>query len=259
MTANQRVGEMPMMRLRASLMAGTVLLAGLGLSVPAHAEGRCPPGFYPTGSEAAGWLGCAPMGPMEEGPEESSGGGYSDGLPPMHYDPEQLRIWAEAATRREAALERERMRDPVYRRLSAGYWEYVDADPADSKEICMATFLTRRGGVILMDWGGEYPGTYLAFFGGSISRTADIQRLRVSLTQSGEEQIVQAFHAPLPWEPSLGMVMFAVPSTSALLDNIEAVQDFEVKLQDQTLVWGEWHSGTEARDHLRSCIQRRQA
>lgn len=244
------------------VMLGAWVLAGLGAPVPAaHAEGRCPPGFYPTGGGTAGWLGCAPMGPMEEeeASEESSGGGYSDGLPPMRYDPEQLRIWAEEATRAEAAVEAERMRDPVYRRLSAGYWEYIESDPTDPKQICMATFLTRRGGVVLMDWGGEYPGTYLAFFGGGIRQTASIERLRVSLIQSGEEQTVQAFHAPVPWEPSLGMVMFAVPSTSALLDNIDAVQDFEVKLQDQALVWGEWHSGTEARNHLRACVERRRA
>lgn len=247
---------------RVSALVVGVVLAGLGFTASvARAEGRCPPGFYPTGSEAAGWLGCAPMGPTseEEPAEDGPAGGYNDGLPPIRYDPEQLRIWAEASTRADAYRESERMRDPVYRRLSTGYWDFVDADPADPKEICLATFLTPRGGVVLMDWRGEYPGTYLAFFGGGIKRTDRIERLRVSLTQSGEEQTVQVFHAPLPWEPSLGMVMFAIPSTSALLENIEAVQDFEVKLQDQTLIQGEWHSGAEARNHLRACVERRRA
>lgn len=242
------------------VFAWALALAGLATH-QARAEGRCPPGFYPTGSEAAGWLGCAPMGPMEgqDAPDEGSGGGYRDGLPPMRYDPEQLKIWNEMAIQRETALENERMKDPVYQRLSAGYWEYLASDPADPKQICMATFLTRRGGVVLMDWGGAHPGSYLAFFGGAIRKVDQIQRLRVSLKQGGHVQTVQAFHGPLPWEPSLGMLMFKVPSTSALIDNIEPVQDFEVMLQDLTLVWGEWHSGTKARQHLSDCVQRRRS
>lgn len=44
-----------------------IVLIGIGLpQYPAHAEGRCPPGFYPTGGNDVGWLACAPMGPAAE-------------------------------------------------------------------------------------------------------------------------------------------------------------------------------------------------
>lgn len=241
------------------LPAIALSLAAYILPTSARAEGNCPPGFYPTGGDAAGWHACAPMGPMEEEGEadEESGGGYSDGLPPIHYDPELWKIWMEESRKAEEWREAERLNNPTYRRLKQGYWEYVSADPSDPKQICMATFLTVRGGVLLMDWAGEHRGTFLAFFSASVPRTDRIERQRFSLTQSGETQTVQAFHAPLPWERKLGMVMFAVPSTEALLTAIEDVQDFEVKAGNDTFAWGEWHSGHQARDHLRQCVNNR--
>jgi Domain of unknown function (DUF4189) len=45
---------------------GAALLGMLCLHGTAKAEGRCPPGYYPTGGNDAGWLGCAPMGPIEQ-------------------------------------------------------------------------------------------------------------------------------------------------------------------------------------------------
>ncbi|HEV7227196.1 hypothetical protein [Brevundimonas sp.] len=241
------------------MIAAATVVSGICLDAsPAHAQG-CPPGFYATGGGNAGWVGCAPVGPIEEeeAPEEFAGEGYGGGLPPMRYDPEQTRMWAEASIRADAYRESERMKDPVYRRLSEGYWEHFEFESGDPWQTCIATFLTPRGGVVLMDWTGDNPGTFIAFFGGAIGSVDRIERLRVTLIQSGEEQTVEAFHAPFPWEPQLGMVMFAVPSTAALLDNIEAVQDFEVKLVDQTLVWGEWHSGDAARERLAACVRRR--
>lgn len=242
------------------LVLAVTFVAGACIPVSAaHAQG-CPPGFYTTGGGNAGWVGCAPVGPIEDeaAPEDSAPELYG-GLPPMRYDPEQTRIWAEASTRADAYRESERMRDPAYRRLSEGYWEHLEFEPGDPWQTCIATFLTPRGGVVLMDWTGDHPGTFIAFFGGAIGSVDRIQRLRVTLIQSGDEQTVEAFHAPFPWEPRLGMLMFAVPFTASLLDNIEASQDFEVKLIDQTLVWGAWHSGLEARDQLVSCVERRTA
>jgi hypothetical protein len=108
-----------------------------------------------------------------------------------------------------------------------------------------------------MDWAGDYRGTFLAFFGAAIPRATTIQQTRVSLTQSGETQTVQAFHAPLPWAAEIGMIMFAVPSTEALLGSIENVQDFDVKIAGQSVAWGEWHDGQQARDRLRACVNAR--
>lgn len=52
------------------LLAGLAMLVLLTVSVDAHAEGRCPDGYYPTGGADVGWYGCAPMGPM---PDEGDG------------------------------------------------------------------------------------------------------------------------------------------------------------------------------------------
>jgi Domain of unknown function (DUF4189) len=47
-------------------LLGAALLGMLCLPGSAKAEGRCPPGYYPTGGNDVGWLGCAPMGPTEQ-------------------------------------------------------------------------------------------------------------------------------------------------------------------------------------------------
>lgn len=70
--------------------------------------------------------------------------------------------------------------------------------------------------------------------------------MRVSQTQA-----VRAVHSPFLWARDLGMVVFAVPSTEALPKSIEDIQDFEVKADGRTYIWGEWHSGNQARDRLR--------
>ena len=77
------------------------------LAGAAHAEGPCPPGFYPTGGGQSGWHACAPMGPMEEEEEPYSeaeagynGSGYSSST---HFDPAQWAEWARAAQEAEAA------------------------------------------------------------------------------------------------------------------------------------------------------------
>lgn len=238
--------------------AGLSLLA-CAFGSPAHAEGRCPPGYYPTGGGSAGWEACAPMGPIEEaaGDREEENGSYVDGLPFRRFDPEEWKILMEGSRKAEEWREAERMKDPAYRRLKQGYWEYPEANRNDRKQICLASFLTPQGGVMLMDWAGENPGTFLAFYGAGIAPTKQIVRQRLSLKQSGETQQVQAFRGSFPWEQRMGMVMFAVPSTQALLDAIKDVQDFEVASGDETFIWGEWHSGHQARDQLRQCISRR--
>lgn len=239
------------------------LAAFLGLFLislaPASAEGRCPPGFYPTGGGDAGWLGCAPMGPMEEAQEEeeASEGGYGGGLPPRNYpSAEELQAMAEASIKAEQWREAERMKDPVYRKLKEGYWYYPEGEEGRG-DVCMATFLSTKGGAVLMDWAGDQKGTFLAFFGAGIPRAKEIKKMKVTLIQSGERQTVKAFHAPFFSSEELGMVMFAVPSTDALISSIEDLQDFEVRQSGQTLILGEWHSGHEARDYLAGCVAAR--
>jgi hypothetical protein len=243
--------------LSCSAFLGLVLIS-LALAAPARAEGRCPPGFYPTGGGNAGWEGCAPMGPIEQEPEyEEESGGYYDELPPRSYpSAEELQAMAEASIKAEQWREDERMKDPVYRKLKEGYWYYPEGDEAKG-DVCVATFMSTKGGAVMMDWAGDQKGTFLAFFGAGIPRAEKIKTVKVSLIQSGETQTVKAFHAPFFSSEELGMIMFAVPSTDALLTSIEDVQDFEVMQSGQTLILGEWHSGHEARDFLTGCVTAR--
>lgn len=229
------------------------------LTSVSHAEGNCPPGFYPTGGGNSGWHACAPMGPMEEEEtysEEESGRGDSGYDSPTRFDPAQWAEWARAAQEAEAAREAMRMRDPAYRALRPGLWEFPN-DAASAPAICTAGFFTTRGGVLLMDWTGEHNGAFIAFWGASVPRAERFEQQSVTLIQSGETQTVRAFHAPAPWAEDIGMILFAVPSSQALIDSIEDVQDFEVKLHGQTVISGEWHSGLQAKAALRQCVARR--
>jgi hypothetical protein len=96
------------------------VVAALGLwlalvpASPAQAEGNCPPGYYPTGGGTAGWVGCAPMGPMaQEDPydEPVDQPARPAGPPPVnayiavafHWDSPE--IWATAGQRSKAAAE----------------------------------------------------------------------------------------------------------------------------------------------------------
>jgi hypothetical protein len=232
----------------------------LFLSTPAQAEGRCPPGFYPTGGAEAGWYGCAPMGPMEDASQGNDGndqGSYASDLPPMRYDPQEWAAWMDIIRRGEEAAEAERLKDPLYRELKAGVWDFGKPDQDARRDVCLAIFLQLRGGVLMMDWQGDNKGTFLAFYGGAIPRYTAITTASVTLTQSGEKQNVTAFHAPFPWRTELGMVMFAVPSTAALLASIEDEQDFEVEMAGQPVISGKWHSGLTARSHLAQCVSER--
>ncbi len=52
------------------LFAHLPLLLVLLIQTKAHAEGRCPDGYFPIGGGSAGWEGCAPMGPGADGAQE---------------------------------------------------------------------------------------------------------------------------------------------------------------------------------------------
>lgn len=247
------------------LLAPFALLA---LASPALAEGNCPPGYFPTGGGNAGWVGCAPMdggvGSYDDGYDD---GGYDDGgyyeddyydmPPPVTYSAQDWADFAAATAIAEAEAEAERMTDPIYRQLKEGSWNF-DSSPARSKAgVCMASYLSLGGGVLMADWAGEDQGTYLGFFGPGIPSVSRIKKAKVTLIQSGESQTVQAFLAPFPWTEGLGMILFAVPSTNALVTSIEDRQDYTVTYKGKTVIQGEWHSGSKARNWLKNCTSGR--
>jgi hypothetical protein len=223
------------------------------LATPVWAEGNCPPGYFPIGGGNAGWEGCAPMGEYEDYEDEGYYDEEYETPPPMEYSAQDWADFAAASALAAAEAEAARQNDPTYRKLAAGFWDF-DSSPARAKAgVCMATWLTLGGGVLLSDWSGKEKGTYLGFFGPSIPHVARIKKTKVTLTQSGKDQTVQAFLAPFPWSKELGMIIFAVPSTSALVSSIEDRQDYAVTLKGKTVVQGEWHGGAKAQSWLKRC------
>lgn len=243
-----------MSMLRAGLTAaGFFLVTFAGLAPAASAEGNCPPGFFPIGGGNAGWEGCAPMG-GDDGDyyeDDGYGGGNSGPL----WTPDD---WAELARELQAESEAQRaeraamLSDPKFQKLSKGYWEFDEKSRKDG--VCTATYMSLQGGVILMDWAGSEPGTYLAYFGPDIPPLKNMKRLKLTLIQSGNKQTVRAYQGSVPWDHEMGMVMFAVPGSAALLGAIEDTQDFKVLKKRTALIEGEWHSGSEAKTYLSECI-----
>lgn len=262
-------------------LASILSLALVSLAAsPAHA---CPPGHYTIGGGTGGWIGCAPM---------DGGVGTGHGAPSLQemeirapglstYDP---KAWADFFRHlAEQTIEQERRQVPphlrdVYESLLKGTWLFGQSRPGASVPMCSASFHTRRGGIMFLDWGGPEPGTTFSFFGDRIPRVRKVSRVRVRLEQSGTLQEVEAFHTAFPLVPRMGMVMMRVPSTQALLSAIDDVQDYKLSMDERqltrsTTIIGRlregtaptgryhevsnntWHSGLSARDYLAKCLK----
>lgn len=246
----------------------------------AHA---CPPGHYSIGGGTGGWVGCAPMdGGVGSGQSAPSLQDLEIRAPGLStYDP---KAWADFITHlAQQTIEQERQQVPphlreVYESLLKGTWMFGQSRPDSRVPMCMASFHTRRGGVMFLDWGGPEPATTFSFFGDRIPRVNKVSRVRVRLEQSGTMQEVEAFHTGFPLLPRMGMVMMRVPSTQALLSAIDDVQDYKLSMDERQL-WrsttiigrlregnaptgryhevsnNTWHSGHSARDSLAKCLK----
>lgn len=127
----------------------------------------------------------------------------------------------------------------------------------DPNQVCQASFYAGNSGVVLIDSPVGEPTTFLGFYGGSIPPVSATEKVRLSLTQSGETQTVQAFHVPSVVNPNQGMYLFAVPSTQALLSSIEDQQDYTIVANGRKVVQGQWQDGDSARHWLSRCVQQR--
>lgn len=226
------------------------------IAMPARAHWSCPAGVDPFGPNNTG-VACVWMddGGDEGGFDE---GGFDEGgapsPPPMvHYSPEEWQAFIDAAVESDRRAEEERMRDPVYRALKTGTWDLAETPPDSAVRVCSATFLTLAGGVMLLDIQGDKGGSFLGFYGGGIERTKNTKIVRLSLTQSGETQTVNAMQAPFPMSRALGMYLFRVPNTTLLLDSIEDEQDFAIARDGAVMTEGRWRDGGKAREWMRTC------
>lgn len=236
-----------------ALCFSAMITALLGLlPTPIKAQVFCNPEYMPPGS-------CVPYDHMLERQKQRE---------QMAYE-QRTRIWSpqqwndfvkaaqESAQRNAQDAERQRMQDPAYKKLRSGIWDFYQSKPSETSKSCQAAFMSVRGGAVLMDFDGAVKGTYIGYFGAGILRPTEARKVTVSLTQSNDTQTVQALHLYLPWDGKFGMILFAVPSTNALIDSIEENQDYTVAMNGQTLVSGKWHGGFTARDWLKKCSRAR--
>jgi hypothetical protein len=264
-----------------------IALALLGACLSTAPARACPPGHYAIGGGTGGWEGCAPM-------DGGVGAGEGNSLPSIEdmnvtlpglstYDAKAWVNFFEEMAQSQIETEREiygKKNPEAYEALLRGTWFFTRSNPEDKIQICMADFMRRRGGIRLMHWDGDEPGTFLAFFGDNIQRVGKVKRIRVRLVQGGESQTVEVFQTNYPLSKYMGMLMFRVPSTEALLNAIEDNQDFKIFMDQSDIEMREglgrvllkpkgqkgveheiftpgWHTGHAARDALKACIRER--
>lgn len=230
-----------------------LILPLLSIATSAWAYMQCPVGVDPGGPNNSGvacyWV--------DEGGDNSDGGGAGGESSPMiHYSEQEWQAFRESIKQAAIQEEQNRMKDPTYRALKQGTWDFAKNKPDSPDKVCQASFLTLHGGVMFIDIVGQQKnGTMLGFFGGLIPKAKTIQPITLSLTQSGQTQTVKAFHSTFPGGKDIGMYLFVVPSTQALLGAIEDKQDYTVSHNGEVMISGKWHSGLKARDWLKACVK----
>lgn len=217
-----------------------VLLIGMA-PMNAKAQTFCNPMYMPPGT-------CVPYDHMAERQKELEQRRYEART--RIYAPEQ---WDDFI---RAAKEYDRKKAEEARR-KLEHWAFHQSKPDEAVKGCQATFLSVNNGVTIIDVIGEATGTFIGYFGMRVPRPASPGQVKVSLTQGGETQTVMAQHVYLPWDGKYGMILFAVPSTKALLGAIDDVQDYTVTLDGKVVSSGQWRDGLKAREWLQTCVDAR--
>ncbi|MBN9548572.1 MAG: hypothetical protein J0H31_06730 [Alphaproteobacteria bacterium] len=191
----------------------------------------------------------------EDQEADSSGPGYAPNSF-VSFPPEAWADWVRHSQETHRQEEEKRFaQDPAYRALKRGTWTYHASGPEQSLRSCAATFWTRNGGVSFIHLGGGLDLTLLGFFGARIPSVKQPRTVKMELIQSGEVQRVRALNIHFGSVKSMGMVLFNVHTPATLIGAIEDRQDFELRLNGETIAKGAWHSGLKARDKMTSCLK----
>lgn len=218
-----------------------LLMTGAGV---VRAEGRCPPGMFPTGGGDAGWEGCAPMGPGESEEEWQAAPAWQRMTPEEQaaYD-QYLREGADA-----------------YDRLHNGAWEYRRLAGPQGGTMCEARFSKMGESVALRATPGRGGAAMLTFRGKKVPHPRQPKPLKVTLVQ-GEDagRTVEAYSYK---QRDLGgyydgALSFTLPSVEAMLSSMAETQPFKVKYRGRTLIDLQWHHGRAAQAALTQCLGNR--
>lgn len=150
-------------------------------------------------------------------------------------------------------------KDPRYAPIIAGKWDfYQDRSSGRPGEYCSALFTNAAGMLRVSGPGGDYPGAMITFWGPDIPKPGKQRIIKVALTQSDDNkpQTVRAYNYT---EGGLdyGAIAFAIPSASALVDNMIDRLSFTLEVDGKRVLFMGWHSGLKARDRLRQCMGKR--
>jgi len=222
----------------ANAVLALLLMAGAGV---VHAEGRCPPGMFPTGGGNAGWEGCAPMGPGESEDEWEAA-------------PAWRRLTPEEQADYDAYLREGR---EAYDRMHNGAWEYRRLAGPQGGMMCEARFSKMGESVALRAAPGHDGGAVLTFRGKKVPHPRQPKPLKVTLLQGGDAgRTVEAYSYKQPDVDAYydGALSFTLPSVEAMLSSMADAQPFKVKYRGRTLVDLQWHHGRDARAALAQCL-----
>ncbi|NMD08675.1 MAG: hypothetical protein GYA66_11940 [Phyllobacteriaceae bacterium] len=160
------------------------------------------------------------------------------------------------ATQDRAKLEQKLASDPVYKRLKAGYWEFLPRPKGLRKgDGCAATFINLNGGVTIAGPKGNFRQAALTFWGGNIPPTKTEKVIKVTLSQSGDDppETVQVTHAAMA-NGKLGSVTFTVPTAQALVGGMLDKNGFAVAYKQKPWHRITWTKGNAARQYMTKCL-----
>lgn len=153
-------------------------------------------------------------------------------------------------------LEQKLASDPAYKRLKAGYWEFLPRPKGLRKgDGCAATFVNLNGGVTIAGPKGKFRQAALTFWGGNIPPAKQEKVIKVTLTQSGGDPpaTVQVTHAAMA-AGKLGSVTFTVPTPQALVGGMLDKNGFAVAYKQKPWHKITWNKGNTARQYMTKCL-----
>lgn len=209
--------------------------------------------------------GLAPFPICVAGPASGSGSGYGASVAAASsYDPvldamvrdvmaRQKLLAAEQA--RAAAIDAKMARDPAFRRMHLGAWDFFQADPgAKPGETCTAVWMKQGQLVFISGPGPGYDGGMLTFGGKDIPQPTGMQTITVTMKQSRyPAQTVKAVNYTMPGQV-FGAISLTVPDIDKAIDTMLDVEQFEILIDGKRVSDIGWSGGNGARDRLRECV-----
>ena len=154
-----------------------------------------------------------------------------------------------------AAIDEKLARDPEFRRMHLGAWDFFQADPeAKPGETCTAVWMKQGELVAISGPGPDYDGGMLTFWSNDIPQPADMRTITVTLKQSRyPAQTVKAVNYTMPGQTS-GAISLTVPDIDKAIDTMLDVEQFEILIDGDRVSSIGWSGGNDARDRLRECV-----